>query len=64
MPRLPSANGHRFGARIGGVEIWTPVTLEARGGRGVPYRMRAYLEQPPTVEKSTDVLARQGMQTT
>lgn len=56
-------------ATIGAVEMWNnpscskcAVARETLDAAGVPYRVRAYLEQPPTVEELTEVLARLGMQ--
>ncbi len=51
-----------------GVEVWNnPSCSKCAGAREtldaarVPYRLRAYLEQPPTVEELTGVLRRLGM---
>jgi arsenate reductase len=37
------------------------IARETLDAAGVPYRVRAYLEQPPTAAELTDVLARLGM---
>lgn len=54
---------------ISDMELWNnPACAKCAGARRtldearVPYRLRAYLEQPPTVEELTDVLRRLGRQ--
>jgi arsenate reductase (glutaredoxin) len=51
------------------VEVWNnpscskcAVARDTLDAAQVPYRVRAYLQQPPTVAELTDVLARLGMQ--
>ncbi|MGH3679343.1 MAG: ArsC/Spx/MgsR family protein [Natronosporangium sp.] len=51
------------------MELWNnPACSKCAGARDtldaaqVPYRLRAYLQQPPTVEELTDVLRRLGAQ--
>jgi arsenate reductase (glutaredoxin) len=52
---------------IDGMEVWNnPACSKCAGARRtlddarVPYRLRAYLEQPPTVAELTEVLRRLG----
>lgn len=56
-------------ATIDGMELWNnPACSKCAGARDtldaarVPYRLRAYLQQPPTVEELTEVLGRLGAQ--
>src|SRR5690606_28051761 len=56
------------GGRIGTVEMWNNPSCskcaQARStldGALVPYRLRAYLDEPPTVEELTEVLRRLGV---
>jgi arsenate reductase len=54
---------------IPGMEMWNnpscskcAAARDALAAAGVPHRLRAYLDQPPTVEELTDVLRRLDVQ--
>jgi arsenate reductase len=67
--RSDGDGGRAADGSIGGMELWNnPSCTKCAGARetldvvGVPYTVRAYLEQPPTAAELAEVLRRLGAQ--